>query len=139
MVSTPVQVHPLRTVSPSPPTGKRTRSRAPPRNCPTGKHTRSSAPAQNCIQAHQLASAPVQEHPLRNPAHQLCTRLELYPSPLRQAHPFKRTRSELYPSPPTGKCTRSSAPAQNCIQAHQLANAPVQVHPLRTVSKPTNW
>ena len=114
---------------------------------PTGKHTRSSAPAQNCIQAHQLVSAPVQVHPLRTVSRPINW----------QAHPFKCTRSELYPSPPTGKRTRSSAPAQKCIQAHQLVSTPVQVHaqnciqahqlvsaplqarPLSTVSKPTNW
>ena len=93
LVSTPVQVHPLRTVS------KPTNSQAHPElypSPPTSKHTRSSAPAQNCVQ-------------------------------------------ELYPSPPTGKHTRSSAPAQNCIQAHQLVSTPIQAHPLRTVSKPTNW
>ena len=147
LVSTPVQAH----LYPSPPTGKRTRSSAPNQNCipfkrtcselysspPTGKHTRSSAPAQNCIQAHQLVSTPVQVHCIQ--AHQLVS------TPV-QVHPLMCTRSELYPSPPTGKHTHSSAPAQNCIQAHtnciqahQLASAPVQAHLLRTVSKPTNW
>ena len=100
----------------------------------------------------QLASTPAQVHPLRTvstaskptnwKAHPFkCTCSELCPSPPTgnwYAHPFKCTRSELYPSPPTGERTRSSAPAQNCIQAHQLVSAPAQVHPLRTVSKPTN-
>ena len=98
---------------------------------PTGKHTRSSAPAQNCFQAHQLVSTPVQVHPLRT--------VSTVSKPTNwQAHPFNRSRSELYPSPPTGKHTRSIAPAQNCIQAHQLVSTPAQVHPLRTVSKPTH-
>ena len=51
-----------------------------------------------------------------------------------------------HPLRTTGKHTRSSAPPQNCIQAHQnciqahqLISTPVQAHPRRTVSKPTNW
>ena len=77
---------------------------------PTGERPRSSAPAQNCIQAHQLVSAPVQVHPLRNES--------------------KPTNWQAHPS----KCTRS-----DCIQAHQLVSTPVQVYPLRTVSKFEGW
>ena len=75
--------------------------------------------------------------------------------------PLKCTRSEvcsaLCPRLPTGKRTRSSAPAQRCIHAHQLKAHPLKRNrgalyprpptgkhtrssaPLRTVSTPTNW
>ena len=96
---------------------------------PHRKHTRSSSPSQNCIQARQLASTPAQVHPLRTVSKPTNC----------QPHPFKCTRSELYASPPTGKQTRSSAPAQNCIQFQQLVSTPVQLRPLRIVSTHTVW
>ena len=91
---------------------------------PNAKHTRSSAPAEHCIHACQMVGAPVQVHPLST--------VKFF------SHPFKCTRSALYPCLPNGKHTRSSAPAQHCIHACQMVSAPVQVHPLSTVSMPAS-
>ena len=121
MVSTPVQVHPLSTVSMAAKWEahplKRTRSALYP--ClPNGKHTRSSAPAQHCTHACQMVSTPVQVHPLSTVS--MAAKWE--------AHPLKRTRSALYPCLPNGKHTRSSAPAQHCIHGCQMGSTPAHAH-----------
>ena len=135
MVKTPVEVHPLGTVSMpakwSKPPLKCTRSAL--YSCqPNGKNPRSS---QHCMHACQMVG----------------THASQMVEP-----PLKCTRSALYPCLPNGKNPRSSAPAQRCIHASQMARtllkcthsalyasqmvrSPAQVHPLSTVSMPAKW
>ena len=151
MVRTPVQLHPLSTVSM--PGTLRTPAQVHPLSVVSMP---SSAPAQHCVhdkaQVHPLTTLSMPgTHIVRTPAQARPLSAVCMPGTWSE-HPLKCARSALYPCQAHGKntrssslktaCqahgknTRSSAPALHCIHARHTVRTPVQVRPLSTVPMP---